>query len=230
MLRVPQQKEQRESSSDRHLRDRQTLTVALDWMAEYLRQKGQNLEVIIIGHATTSLLSAQSAGTDDVDFFGTNLTNSQRRFLDEAAQYAREKMNNRLKYGWFNNLALLNLPWEVHRKATYTAVVQNECMYNGEGLKLLAADWMFALCGKLDSLATARGQGLQRQMEIDRIGAAIYLNRYIARWKQGPIPAGDIIRQAELYQTPLSEDFLSAIKEVRDKYKQMFFFDGIVGI
>ena len=140
-----------------HELERKNLEAALTSMAEFINSHGENITIVIAGGAVNTLLLQDRLFTHDVDFFGTNLNNEQRILLDEAAGYAAAgyaERQSRIPLGgeWYNNQAMLWLPPNVHRRVTQEAFEQNEVIFEKRGLKMVAAPWNYALCGKLNRL------------------------------------------------------------------------------
>ncbi|KAL8861896.1 MAG: hypothetical protein Q9178_001765 [Gyalolechia marmorata] len=121
--------------------DRQTLRAALTTMANYIGDQRQEITIITVGGKVITMLLRTRESTHDVDFFGTNLNNSQRVLLDEAA-----------------NQTMSWLPPDVHRTITREALDQNQIFFHKRGLKVVAAPSNYALCGKMKRLVPARSK------------------------------------------------------------------------
>ncbi len=201
-----------------HELDKRTLEAALLTMADYIDMQGQNITIITVGGAVNTLLLQNRQSTHDVDFFGTNLNNNQRILLDEAARYAERRSRTPLGGEWFNNQGMLWLPPNVHRKVTQEALEQNEVVFFSRGLKLVAAPWNYALCGKMNRLIRPDQARL-----YDITDAASYLHQYILR-NGGPVSATRIKRWCQVYQKDTSNEVIRAVNK---EYRRLYRRDGI---
>ena len=205
---------------ENHELDRQTLEAALTTMADFIDRQGQNITIITVGGAVNTLLLRSRLTTHDVDFFGTNLNNDQRFLLDEAAGYAERQCQTPLGGEWFNNQVMLLLPRNVHRQVSEEALEQNEVVFEKKGLKVVAAPWNYALCGKMNRLV--------RQDELrpyDVTDAASYLHHHILK-HGGPISAAQIKQWCEGYHKDTSDDAISTVKR---EYQRLYGSKGIIG-
>ncbi|KAL9137071.1 MAG: hypothetical protein Q9175_001719 [Cornicularia normoerica] len=203
-----------------HELDRQTLEAALTTMAEFIDRQRQNITIITVGGAVNTLLLQNRLSTHDVDFFGTNLNNDQRLLLDEAARYAERQSQTPLGGEWFNNQTMLWLPPNVHRKVTQEAFEQDEVVFERRGLKVVAAPWKYALCGKMNRLFRP-----DQARPYDVTDAASYLHYHILR-HGGHISAARIKRWCQGYQKDTSDDVIRAVNE---EYRRLYGRNGIAG-
>lgn len=201
-----------------HELDKRTLEAALTAMANFIDMQRQNITIITVGGAVNTLLLQNRHSTHDVDFFGTNLTNDQRILLDEAARYAEEKSQTPLGGEWFNNQTMQWLPPNVHRKVTQEALEQNEVVFHEKGLKVVAAPWNYALCGKMNRLVRA-----DQARSYDVTDAASYLHYHILK-HGGPVSAARIQRWCQAYQKDTSNHVIRAVKK---EYQRLYRKDGI---
>ena len=221
ILHVPRPRVDDEGKAIRivdHELDRQTLETALTTMADFIDRQGQNITIITVGGAVNTLLLQSRLSTHDVDFFGTNLNNDQRMLLDEAAGYAERQSQTPLGGEWFNNQAMLWLSPDIHRRVTQEALEQNEVVFEKRGLKMVAAPWNYALCGKINRLV--------RRDEVrpyDVSDAASYLHHHIGK-HGGPVSASQIKRWCQAYQKEIDND---AIRAVKREYRFLYGKDGI---
>lgn len=195
MIPIPQRRSDQQEvpiGSEDHELDKQTLEHALMLMAEYIHRKGQDLTIITLGGATNTLLLQNRPSTHDIDFLGANLNDDQCRLLGRAARYAERRSPTPLGREWFNNAWILWIPVEVHRRITREAIDQDEIVFQGRGLKVVAAPWKFAFCCKMNRLAR-NTQGGRTQ---DLSDAVSYLHRHIQRRGGRPVLAGTIIEWA----------------------------------
>ena len=202
-----------------HELDKRTLEAALTSMADFFDMQRQRITVITVGGAVNTLLLQNRHSTHDVDFFGTNLNNNQRILLDEAAKYAERKSQTPPGGEWFNNRTMLWLPPNVHRKVTQEALDQNEVVFSKRGLKVVAAPWNYALCGKMNRLVRP-----DQARAYDVTDAASYLHYYIIK-HGGPVSAARVQRWCQAYQKDTSKDVIRAVNK---EYRRLYRKDGIV--
>lgn len=198
--------------------DRATLEAALARMANYIDSRHQSLTIITVGGAVNTMLLQNRQSTHDVDFFGTNLNNDQRALLDEAARFAEENSPTPLGGEWFNNQTMLWLPPNVHQRVTQEALEQDEVVFEERGLKVIAAPWNFAMCGKMNRLV--RG-GEARPYDLS--DAASYLRHHIER-HGGPVRVDRIKDWCGDYRKQTSDGVIRAVGE---EYRRLY---GEVGI
>ena len=203
-----------------HELNRQTLRAALTTMANYIDSHRQDITVITVGGAVNTMLLQTRESTHDVDFFGTNLNNNQRILLNDAAKYAERRSATPLGGEWFNNQTMLWLPPDVHRTVTEEALRQNEVVVEKRGLKIVAAPWNYALCGKMNRLVRP-----DQLRPYDLPDAVAYL-RYYIRKNGGPVPAARIKAWCRSYQKDTSNE---VIRSINREYKRLYRTDGISG-
>lgn len=109
--------------------NRRTLRAALTTIADFIDSQHENITVITVGGAVNNMLLQTRQTTHEVDFLGTNLNNTQRVLLDDAAKYAERRSPTPLGGEWFNNQTMLWLPPNVHRTVTEEALLQNEVVF-----------------------------------------------------------------------------------------------------
>lgn len=206
-----------------HEIDAGTLTAALDSMAHFIKSKGENLTVISVGGAVNTLLLRTRQSTHDVDFFGTNLDNRQRRLLDEAAFYAatysQVSHNTSLRGEWFNNQTQVWLPQQTHQRLTQTALEQNEIVYQQPELRIVAALWNYAFSAKVARIMTRKFR------PYDPTDAADYLHYYIRQHTNRPVMESQIRAWAQEFRHETSPQIL---QQVNVEYKRRYGQDGIV--
>lgn len=198
--------------------DRQTLRAALNIMADYIDSHHQEITVITVGGAVNTMLLRTRDSTHDVDFFGTNLNNTERVLLDEAAKYAQRRSATPLGAEWFNNQTMLWIPPDVHRVVTQEAMHQNEVVFYKKGLRVIAAPWNYAFCGKMNRLVRP-----DQARAYDLPDAVSYLRRYIEQ-HGGPVPAAVIRDWCRRYQKDTSDDVL---KLIGSEYRKRYHTNGI---
>ncbi|KAL9002477.1 MAG: hypothetical protein Q9188_004595 [Gyalolechia gomerana] len=193
--------------------DRQTLRAALNTMADYIDSHRQEITVITVGGAVNTMMLRTRDSTHDLDFFGTNLDNAQRVLLDEAARYAERRSATPLGAEWFNNQTMLWIPPDVHRTVTQEAMHQNEVVFYKKGLRVIAAPWNYAFCGKMNRLVRP-----DQARPYDLPDAVSYLRRYIEQ-RGGPVPVAAIQDWCRRYQKDTNADVLQRIgSSYRERY------------
>ncbi|KAL9103242.1 MAG: hypothetical protein Q9163_001693 [Psora crenata] len=200
--------------------NKQTLEAAFSLMAQYLSQQHRCLTIIAVGGAVNVMLLQSRHFTHDVDYFGTNLGDDERMLLHNAARYAEQNSQTPLGGEWFNNQTLLCLPPDIHRTVTQEAFQQNEVMYDGVGLKILAAPWNYAMCRKMNRLKLR-----DNVQPYDLSDAVAYLHYYIQGYGNVPVNQATVKEWCQNYQTEASD---SIIKAVNREYRRRYGTDGII--
>ena len=204
-----------------HELDRQTLETALTNMARFLDSNGHDITVVTVGGAVNTLLLQSRQSTHDVDFFGTNINNPQRSLLDEAAEFAERQSPSPLGADWFNNETVLWLSPRVHEQLTAEAIAQNEVVFRRSGLKLLAAPWNYAMCGKMNRLV------LPEQTRVyDLSDAPHYLHNYMRVNGQRPVTKEQIRQWCHIYRKNTNEQI---IERVRKEHLCLYRSNAIIG-
>ncbi|KFH45401.1 hypothetical protein ACRE_037390 [Hapsidospora chrysogenum ATCC 11550] len=121
--------------------DRKTIFKALDNM-----QKGVTVHAVAVGGAVKALYLESRKSTHDVDFFLGNPGADKHRAIHEAARYANRQTNGALGGDWFNNAT------QLFPRSGRLNIVIFEGLSSSGGLKVYAAPWSYAFCGKLNSL------------------------------------------------------------------------------
>ncbi|KAI9756675.1 MAG: proteasome component pup2 [Chaenotheca gracillima] len=205
---------------DEYELDRQTLMDALGCMADYIDNQRQSITVIAVGGAVNTILLQSRQSTRDVDFFGCNISNQQRVLLDEASNYAGRRSKVPLGGQWFNNQTMLWIPPDIHRRVTREALDQNEIVFQKRGLKVVAAPWNYAFCGKMNQLA----RGTEAR-PYDIPDAVSFLRHHIQRRGKRPV-RGNIVKQwCGEYQKATSDDVMTSINK---EYKLRYGESGII--
>lgn len=199
--------------------DRATPRAALARMADYIDNQGQSITVITVGGAVNTILLQNRQSTHDVDFFGTNLNNDQRVILDEAARYAERKSPTPLGGEWFNSHTMLWLPLDAHRRITQEALEQDEVVFEKRGLRVIAAPWNYAMCGKMNRLV--RGDEAR---PYDLSDAASYLRHFILR-HGGPVSVARIKEWCRNYAKNTDDEVIRAVAR---EYRRLHGEAGIV--
>ena len=163
---------------------RPTLEKALTNVGDYLAKKRKNVTVIAVGGAVNTIFLRSRTSTHDFDFYNSRLTGAEFGYLMSAAKDAAGK-DPQLNEDWFNNHAVFFIPQSQRDSLTNQAFVQNEIIFQHGGLRVLAAPWNYAFCGKIDRLA---GGGVDATQNYDLSDALHYLNRYLTKRSLTTIP------------------------------------------
>ncbi|KAM0804881.1 hypothetical protein BDR22DRAFT_799805 [Usnea florida] len=209
---------QRRIRVEKYELDRPTLQAALTAMADFIACQQQSITIVIVGGAVNTLLIQNRRSTHDIDFFGTNIDGHQRVLLDDAARYAERRSQVPLGGEWFDNQTMLWLPPNIHRKVTQEALEQNEVVFEREGLKVVAAPWKYALCGKMGRLIRP-----SQAQPYDVTDAASYLRQHILK-HGGPVAEANIKRWCQDYLKDTSDEVILA---VNIEYQHLYGEDGI---
>lgn len=201
-----------------HELDRRALRAALTTMADHIDSQRQEITIITVGGALNTMLLHTRKSTHDLDFLSTNLNNDQRVLLDEAAKYAVSRSATPLGAEWFNSHTMSWLPPDVHRTVTEEALGQDEVVFYKRGLKVVAAPWSYALCGKMNRLVRP-----DQARPYDLSDAVSYLRHYIQK-HGGPVSAARVKDWCRRYQKATSNDVIRAIN---DEYTRRYRTDGI---
>lgn len=195
-----------------------TLRRGLSSMATYISQNRRTVSVVAVGGAVNTILLRTRETTHDVDFFHSTTTGSETSLISQAGRYANHENNDSLGDNWFNNTTTLYMTRDLQAQLTREAEAQNEIVFQEPGLRVLAAPWNYAFCGKMDRLSkdTAR--------PYDPNDAATYLQRYIARHGGRPVQIAQIQQWSKHFRTALRVEDL---RQVNSVYKAMYGTDGI---
>lgn len=139
---------------------------------------------------------------------------------DAAARYAERQSQTPLGGEWFNNQTMLWLPPNVHRKVTQEVFEQTEVVFDRRGLKVVAAPWNYALCGKMNRLVRP-----DQSPPYDFADVASYLHCYILEHGR-PVSAARIKRWCQAYQKDTSNDMICAVNK---EYRRLYRIDGVTG-
>jgi hypothetical protein len=203
---------------DREL-DQKTIEEALQLMADFLRERRRELTVIVVGGATSVLFLKTRKTTHDIDFFGANVCSADLKLLDAAIHHAEKRSGRWLGDNWFNNMTATILESDVHQTLTERALKQNEIVFHRKGLRLLAAPWHYAVCGKMARMAKAK----RRNYDVD--DAAGYLDRHIKTHGNRPVTVEQIEGWVISYRRKTT---ISVVMEVAVKYYGVYRKHGIV--
>ena len=157
--------------------------------------------------------------THDVDFFAADSTSAEAEILRNASKQATLRSNVKLGGNWLNNSVSLMIPHALRAELVPEAIEQNDVLYCGCGLTVVAAPWKYAFCMKLNRIAA------HKDKLHDRKDAARYLREHIIRRGVKQVTVEEIQEWTMLYATQAP---LKAIHEVNIKYYGIFMEYGVL--
>lgn len=198
--------------------DRETILTALDAMASYLKQKGVSVNAITVGGAVNTVYLGSRKNTHDVDFFLANPRAPEHAAIHEAARYANRQAGGALGAEWFNNSTQIMMGETIQRGLAESALQQGVIVYNQVdrygGLRVYAAPWSYALCGKINRLC----EGNARPYDI--ADAVAYLSRYLQATGCTSVEAARVSEWCTRYRKNFSQSVLRAVDEAYVKQYQ----------
>ncbi len=202
---------------------RDTVQNALHLMASYLAAKGQNITIITVGGAISSLLLKDQLRRENLDYIVPNVSEEQRGILAAAARHGRAYCIRPMLGAWFSNRGddTLKLPFSIHRQVVLKSLTQNEIIFQERGLKIIAAPWDYAFTATLGRLASHRF--ISRPHDLS--DAIAYLRRYIQVRGDEPLTMGEVDFCARSYGIFGVETMASF---VATRYFARYGHDGIV--
>lgn len=172
-----------------------TLEQALNLMASFIAERGEDLSVVVVGGVVSTMLLRIRATTQDIDFFSEQLSRDDARLLIEASQYVRQQITDpRLGSGWFNNKTTFFINWDIRARLAAEGMEQNAAVFQAPGLTLLAAPWAYQFCAKIHRIAGGGGKG------HDAGDAAGYLDQFLKSQDMGTISLEQIEQMIARYQ------------------------------
>ena len=184
----------------------QNISRALGFVAQYLRERNEDLVIIAVGGAVNTVLLKTRNVTHDVDFFGATLDGRRLRMLREAGQFAIERSSVQLSQDWLNN-ATARMPGVVENidHLIQAAVEQNDVLFSERGLKVLAAPWRYAFVKKVSRLTQGTGR------TYDAADAVAYIHQHILRHGNMPVPIGEVRAWGNQYRALVPDIVLHQI-------------------
>lgn len=191
--------------------DRDTIVTALDTMTDYLRQQGVSVEAITVGGAVNTIYLRSRTSTHDVDFFLGNSEASQHSIIHQAARHANRQAGRALGGDWFNNSTQVFMSPELQHSLAEAAIQQGVVIYDGldrhGGLRVYAAPWSYAFCGKLNRLCE------QNPRPYDIQDAVGYLDQYFQTAGCTRVSAERIQEWCQRYRKKVTPEVLRAVDE-----------------
>jgi hypothetical protein len=191
--------------------NRADLIAALTQVAAYLRRKNASIQLVAVGGAVNTILLRTRETTHDLDFLGASGfggVDQPGRILAEASQYAQTQSSAPLGGNWFNNSTVLLIRQDVQREITSLAIKQNIVIFEESGLKVLAAPWSYAFCGKTNRLC----EHIRR--DYDCQDAVAYLYEYIRCHGGQPVSTSAIFEWASHFGKKVTVEVLREIEEL----------------
>ncbi|KAF5018903.1 hypothetical protein F66182_9098 [Fusarium sp. NRRL 66182] len=182
---------------------RQQIMDAFQHMAEYLNECGVSIECVAVDGAVNTLYLHSKESTHDVEFL-LDPASDDYKTLSNAAVFANRQAQEKLGCEWFNNSMQLFVPQSVQTALVQEAKHQDEVVFEHQGtnggLKVYAAPWSFAFCGKLNRLC-----------DID--DAIVYLHRYLSLTGQDYVIARWIYDECQKYHQDVSQKVLKRLED-----------------
>lgn len=199
---------------------RRNLKRALHYVADFINRRENELTLIAVGGAVNTIHLQSREATHDVDFFTANLSYraSAADVVRAAAVDAAARSSVPLGGNWLNNATALFLGREMQKKLRQEAIKQDCVIFQEPGLKVLAAPWHYALCGKLDRMCKPE------KCPYDAADAARYLHQHITTHGNRMVPVSQIQQWAAHFKTQCSID---GMRDVNDQLRAIFGKDGI---
>ena len=202
--------------------DRDSLISGLGHVATYLRSKNVNVRLVAVGGAVNTIFLRTREATHDVDFFSASgIANPSQlgNILVDASRYAQDQSSTPLGGNWLNNSTVLLMPQRVQLEITELAIKQNVAIFDRPGLKVLAAPWSYAFCGKTDRLCEAERRAYDCQ------DAVAYLREYIRSHGGQPVKVDAIFRWASHFSKNVT---LEVLREIDLLYQETHGHHGII--
>lgn len=122
-------------------------------------------------------------------------------------------MNGALGADWFNNTTQVMMGRQVQRDLANEALYQNAIVYekiqNGNGLRIYAAPWSYALCGELNRLCA----DVRRPYDV--ADAVSYLHQYLRTTGKQSVKKSTIFTWCQNYRKEVNQ---AVLKEVDDAF------------
>ena len=192
---------------------RQNINRALNYMAEYLSQRGANMTLIAVGGAVNCCVLRSRPTTHDLDFFTTTLSTQDIRLLRDAGAHAAARSSIPLGGNWLNNETEGFITDDVRRFLASQAA-QQQPLFQDRGLTVLVAPWNYAFVAKLTRMVQP---GRRRPYDLD--DAVAYLREWILQHRNHAVPVGEIRDWGRTFRHLTPDEML---REVQTQYKSMY--------
>ena len=198
---------------------RQNIHRALQYTAEFLNQRRQNLTIVTVGGAINTIYLRSRQTTHDVDFFGSHLQQRQLEMIDEAMQYAERMSSVPLGGAWLNNETQLHMAPDARQFITQRALEQNMVVFHAPGLTVVAAPWSYSFISK------SRRLGTQYERSYDLDDAVAYLREWIRRIQGGTVSTEMLRDLCARYRMPMLSD--QVLRRINERFRARHSCDGI---
>lgn len=201
--------------------DRNTLVAALNHASQYVAHRNHHVDVIAVGGAVNTLHLRSHGTTHDVDVFGSDFGNVDRRLLDEAMVDAQRQYPG-LGTDWLNTETQIWMPGPLHHELTAGARKQGVKVFDEAGLTIYAAPWEYAFSAKISRLLTGGGQA----RPYDLADAVTYIHQYIRAHGDQPVRVATALAWSKRYHHNMTEDILRT--RVNREYRRRYNEDAFV--
>jgi len=201
--------------------DAKLLDDALSYVADYIAKRGRHIKMVAAGGIVSTLYLQTRDTTYDVDLFGSNCGNADRRLLDDALHDALERFSPLLGTRWLNTKTHLWMSTSVHQTLTKMAEQQEEMVFNRPGLTLFAAPWDYAFTAKICRISAGK-----KVKPYDLPDAINYIHRYIQSHGNKAVPMAVILDWANYLEDKINPQVL--LTSVNLEYRRQYQRDAVV--
>ncbi|CAK3826863.1 Hypothetical predicted protein [Lecanosticta acicola] len=198
---------------------RQNIHRALQYTAQYLNERRQNLTLVTVGGAINTMYLRSRQTTHDVDFFGAHLNQRQLQMIDEAMQYAERMSSVPLGGAWLNNESRCTWLRMLGDTSQTVQLEQDMVVFKEPGLTVVAAPWSYSFISKSQRL----GSQYERPYDLD--DAVAYLAEWNRRMGNEVATARMIQDLCARYRQPMIAD--PVLRRVNERYRTRHRRDGI---
>jgi hypothetical protein len=133
--------------------------------------------------------------------------------IHEAARHANRQLGGALGAEWFNNSTQIMMGRRVQEDLADSAFKQGTVIFQNSGLRIYAAPWSYAFCGKLNRLCT------EAPRPYDLADAVVYLHEYLQTNGRQSVSASRVYRWCQGFGKNVTEAVLRSVdKAYRRKY------------
>lgn len=184
---------------------------ALELMASHLQQHGVMVNAVAVGGAVNTMYLKSRQTTHDVDFFLRNPSAPEHNMIHQAARHANRQLGGSLGADWFNNTTQIMMGRRVQEDLATAAFKQNTIIFqSGDqkgGLRIYAAPWSYAFCGKLNRLCE------ERPRPYDLADAVVYLHEHLRSRNRQSVSAKEVYGWCKAYGKKVTEIVLRRVEE-----------------
>lgn len=180
-------------------------------MAQFLDQRGVRAQLVTVGGAVNTLYLRSRDSTHDVDFFLENANAQIHHTLHEAARFANRQRGGSLGAEWLNNATQLFMSGPLQQQLFNAALEQGTVVFehwgSRGGLRVYAAPWSYAFCGKLNRLCESNPR------PYDMADAVVYLHNYLQGSGKQTFGAGRIRQWCQQFSKKVTDEVLRHVDE-----------------